>query len=254
MVVENSVIIYKNNIAKGVFDIWVDSPKIVAEAKSGQFVDVKCSNFTLRRPISICEIDLENGRLRLVFEIRGEGTEWLAEKNVGESIDLLGPLGNGFMISKTDKPAVFVGGGIGVPPLLQAAKSYGSNATAIIGFRSASAVILDADFKNQGAQVTVCTDDGTFGFNGLVTIPLKERLDALPCSIVYACGPKQMLKAVANICQEKGIPCFVSMEEKMACGVGACLSCACKVTYEGREQNFHVCKNGPIFNAKMIVW
>ncbi len=254
MVVEKCVILSKKNIAKGIFDIWIECPKIAYEAKSGQFVDVKCDNFTLRRPISICEIDSKKGRLRLVFEIRGEGTEWLAGKNAGECLDLLGPLGNGFMPAKTDRPAVFVGGGIGVPPLLEAAKSYGSNATAILGFRSANAVILDKDFKNQGADVTVCTDDGTYGFHGVVTIPLKQRLENAPCSVVYACGPKPMLKAVANTCEEKSIPCFVSMEERMACGVGACLCCATKVNFEGREQNFHVCKNGPIFNAKMIVW
>lgn len=254
MVVEKNGIISKSNIAKGIFDIWVNCPKIAEEAKPGQFVGVKCDNFTLRRPISICEIDAENGSLRLVFEIRGVGTEWLANKNVGDCIDLLGPLGNGFMISKTDKPAVFVGGGIGVPPLLAAAEPYGTNATAILGFRSANAVILDKDFENQGAAVTVCTDDGTYGFHGLVTTPLNERLAAAPCSVVYACGPKPMLKAIAALCDEKNIPCYVSMEERMACGVGACLSCVCKVKFEGREQYFHVCKNGPIFNAKMIIW
>jgi dihydroorotate dehydrogenase electron transfer subunit len=254
MTVEDCVIISKKNIAKGVFDIWVKCPQIVAEAKAGQFIDVKCDNFTLRRPISICDIDNKKGQIRLVFEIRGEGTDWLAAKNVGDCIDLLGPLGNGFFLGKTDKPAVFVGGGIGVPPLLAASKPFGANATAILGFRSACAVILKEDYEHNGASVTICTDDGTAGRHGLVTVPLEERLDAQECAVVFACGPKQMLKAVARICDKRGVMCFVSMEERMACGVGACLSCACKVKYEGEEKYFHVCKNGPVFNAKTIVW
>ena len=254
MTVEDCIISSKKNIAKGIFDIWVKCPQIALEAKPGQFVDVKCNNFTLRRPISICEIDEKKGLIRLVFEVRGEGTDWLSGKNEGDCVDLLGPLGNGFMLGKTDRPAVFVGGGIGVPPLLAEAKLFGSKATVIMGFRSAGAVILKEDFEQVGAAVTVCTDDGTFGRHGLVSVPFEERLDAASCAVVFACGPKPMLKAVAESCEKHGIACFVSMEERMACGVGACLSCACKVKYEGEEKYFHVCKNGPIFNAKTIVW
>lgn len=254
MTVEDCIISAKKNIAKGIFDIWVKCPKIAETAKSGQFVDVKCSGFTLRRPISICETDSGRGMIRLVFEVRGNGTDWLAGKNAGDCIDLLGPLGNGFMLGKTDRPAVFVGGGIGVPPLLSAAKPFGENAAAILGFRSAGAVILKEDFERLGASVTVCTDDGTAGRHGTVTVPLEERLDAGECAVVFACGPKPMLKAAAMSCEKRNIKCFVSMEERMACGVGACLSCACKVKYEGGEKYFHVCKNGPVFDAKTIVW
>lgn len=254
MICESYVIKSKKNIAKGVFDIWVFCPQIASDAKPGQFVNVKCSDFTLRRPISICEIDAQNGLIRLVFEARGEGTSWLAGKNEGDCIDLLGPLGNGFMLGKTDRPVIFVGGGIGVPPLLGAAKPFGASATAILGFRSAAAVILKEDFERQGASVTICTDDGTAGRHGVVTTSLEERFDASDCSAVFACGPKPMLAAIAASCEKRNITCFVSMEERMACGVGACLSCACKVKYEGSEKYFHVCKNGPIFNAKMIVW
>ena len=254
MICNESVIKSKTNSAKGIYDIWVDCPKLAEEAKPGQFVDVKCDGFTLRRPISICEIDVKNGGIRLVFEVRGEGTAWLAEKNAGDSVDLLGPLGNGFMLGNTDRPVVFVGGGIGVPPLLAAAQPFGIHATAIIGFRSASAVILKEDFEAANVKVTLCSDDGTAGFHGLVTVPLRERLDAAPCSAVFACGPMPMLKAVAQLCADKGIDCYISMEERMACGVGACLSCACKVKSEGREKYLHVCKNGPIFNAKQVVF
>lgn len=254
MVVENCIIVSKENIAKGVFSIWVSCKDIAEQAKPGQFVDVKCSDFTLRRPISICEIDAENGKIRLVFEIRGDGTDWLSGKNAGECIDILGPLGNGFTFKNTDVPAVFVGGGIGVPPLLAAAKKYGKNAAAILGFRSANAVILDKDFRKNGADVKICTDDGTYGYHGVVTAPLEERISKFNCAVVYACGPKPMLKAVAELCGKNGIKCFVSMEERMACGVGACLCCACKVKSGGAEHYRHVCKDGPIFDASAIVW
>lgn len=254
MTVDDCVIISKKNIAKGIFDLCVKSPKIAEEAKPGQFISVKCDGFTLRRPISICDIDKEKGWIRLVFEIRGEGTEWLAGKNAGECINILGPLGNFFMLGKPDRPVVFVGGGIGVPPLLCAAKHFGPNATVILGFRSAGAVILKDDFESLGADVTVCTDDGTAGIRGNVTGPLEKRLDSGECAVVFVCGPRPMLKAVAASCEKRNIKCFVSMEERMACGVGACLSCACKVKYGGAEKYFHVCKNGPVFDAKMIVW
>lgn len=254
MVVELGMIVTKNNLSKDIYDLWIYSPKLASEAKPGQFVDVKCNGFTLRRPISICDIDKQNGRIRLVFEVRGQGTNWMSNKHGGGCIDLLGPLGNGFTFENPDKPAVFVGGGIGVPPLLAGARIFGENATAILGFRSAGAVILEKDFKKLGAKVTVCTDDGTYGRHGVVTEPLLEQLVTEPCGAVYACGPKPMLKAVAAICEKRGIPCFVSMEERMACGVGACLSCACKVKTDGRKHYDHVCKHGPVFDAKTIVW
>lgn len=254
MTAEDCVIIDKKNIAKGIYDMWINCPGIAAEAKAGQFVNIKCDGFTLRRPISICDINKYRTALRIVFEERGEGTKWLAWKNVGESINILGPLGNGFMLGKPDRSAAFVGGGIGVPPLLYAAKHFGSNAEAFLGFRSAEAVILNKDFEKAGVHVTICTDDGTMGRHCLVTEPFIEYLNSNSCSVVFSCGPKPMLKAVSKICEERNIPCFVSMEERMACGVGACLSCACKVKYGGTEKYFHVCKNGPVFNSKMVVW
>lgn len=254
MTVDDCVITSKNNLAKGIFDMWIKSQKMANEAKPGQFVNVKCDGFTLRRPISICDINHEKGKIRLVFEERGEGTEWLAEKNVGDCLDILGPLGNGFLLGEAHETAIFVGGGIGVPPLLGAAKHYGARATAILGFKSAANVILKEDFARYGAEVEICTDDGTMGKCGTVIEPLLEKLNTKTCSSVFACGPKPMLKAVAEICLERNITCFVSMEERMACGVGACLCCAVKVNDDGREKFSHVCKDGPIFDAKSIVW
>ena len=246
-------IVCKKEIAPGIHDLWVEYPD-TAPVKPGQFVGIKCEGFTLRRPISICEIDRENGRLRLVFEVRGEGTAELAQKKTGESLDLLAPLGNGFNLGDRARSAVFVGGGIGVPPLLEAAKGFGAHADVILGFRSAAAAILAEDFQKNGNRVAIATEDGSLGEKGFVTPLLVRRLEVSPCGVLFACGPKPMLKAVAQEAGKRDIPCFVSMEERMACGVGACLSCACKMKMDGREIYAHVCKNGPVFDAKRIVW
>jgi len=246
-------VLVKNTIAKGIYDIWVEYPEAI-KVKSGEFVNVKCDSFTLRRPISVCEIDRINGRIRLVIETRGRGTDWLSKVDVGENLDILGPLGNGFNLGNTSRHAVFVGGGIGVPPLLEAAKPFGGNADIILGFRNAQVMILKEDFERAGCHVRIVTDDGSAGEKGLITTPLKAALDASPCDVIFACGPRPMLIAVSDEALKRGIPCFVSMEERMACGIGACLSCACKVNIEGREQYLHVCKNGPVFDVKRIIW
>lgn len=246
-------ILSKENIAAGVYDLWLAVPQ-AKDAKPGQFVGVRCAGFTLRRPVSICEIDRERNRLRLIFEVRGEGTAWMSGVRAGETLDLLAPLGNGFNLSDTTRRTVFVGGGIGVPPLLEAAKPFAGHARAILGFRSRTNVILKDDFTRAGASVTVVTQDGTEGETGVVTPFLEQTLDAEPADVLFACGPRPMLAAVAAVAKARGIPCFVSMEARMACGVGACLSCAIPVRVGDGVQNWHVCKNGPVFDAERIVW
>lgn len=246
-------VVSKKNLAKNVFDFTIDSKDIADLAQAGQFVHIKVDGFMLRRPISICEVDKENGTIRFVFEIRGEGTEKLSQVNKGDNLDVMGPLGKGFTILPADKKAVVVGGGIGVPPMVEVAKNYGENATAIIGFRSANAVILDEDFKNMGANLMLCTDDGTMGRKGFVTEALKERLEQGKVDIIQACGPHMMLKGVVALANEYGVPCEVSLEERMGCGVGACLVCACKTVKDGKEYLSHVCKDGPVFKAEDVI-
>lgn len=244
----------KRTLARGIYDMWVCCPA-AAEAKPGQFVGVLCGGFELRRPISICEIDAARGMLRLVFQVRGQGTRWLSAVREGECVDILAPLGNGFIPAKPGQRAVFVGGGIGVPPLLEAAKPYGANADAILGFRTASLAILGDDFSKVCRTVTLVTEDGTGGERGLVTAPLSRRLDEAPCDAVYACGPRPMLAAVAAEAAQRRIACFVSMEARMACGMGACLSCAVPAKAPGGgQQMLQVCKHGPVFDAATLVW
>lgn len=248
-------ILRRKELAYGVFEYVLHAPQMAALSQPGQFVDILVPGKTLRRPISLCEIDPAGGILRIVFEIRGEGTEILAQKDVGETFDLIGPLGHGFTISNPEQKAVFIGGGIGVPPLLEAAKAYGKNAAVFLGFRNAGAVILKEDFEAHGCNVTVATDDGSAGYHGLVINPLIQYADSHSIDRIYACGPRPMLRATAKLAEQKGIFCEVSLEERMGCGVGACLVCVCKTKGEdGANHHARVCCDGPVFDAREVVW
>lgn len=243
-------ILRKRQIAKGIFDITVAAGRLADLAQPGQFAHILIPGKTLRRPISICDIDREAHTLRFVFEVRGEGTELLSHYKMNDRINLLAPLGNGFALEDSGKKAIFVGGGIGVPPLLSAARQYGENATVLLGFRDRSAVILERDFALAGCRVFVATDDGSFGHHGLVT----ECMRGVEADIIYACGPAPMLKAVCREADIRGVRCQISLEERMACGIGACLGCACKLRREdGTEYMGHVCKDGPVFEYQSVV-
>lgn len=248
-------VVSKEKIADGIFDFVIQCPEMAGRAQAGQFVHIRCPGVTLRRPISICRIDQQAGTLRLVFEVKGEGTRRLSELQAGDLMDVMGPLGNGFDLHCGRGRAVFVGGGIGVPPMLEAAAAFGENGAAVIGFRDAGRVILEKDFADLGCDTVVCTDDGSYGEKGLVTGPVRRALERGGVGAVYACGPMVMLSALAKLCEEYGVRCQVSLEERMGCGVGACLVCACKTKTEDGEENYsHVCKNGPVFDAREVVF
>ncbi|MDD6848563.1 MAG: dihydroorotate dehydrogenase electron transfer subunit [Oscillospiraceae bacterium] len=243
---QNFKLIKNEEIADGIFDWIVENPNLSKLAQPGQFAHVKVPGKTLRRPISIC--DATENTLRLVFQVKGEGTEIMSKIKTGEEVEILAPLGNGFKIEK-GKKYCFIGGGIGVPPMLYAAKQA-ENPLVITGFRDKSLVILQEDFKKNGAEVVLTTDDGSAGVHGFVTDVLKERLSDI--DEVCACGPIPMLKAISEICKGK-VPCQISLEERMGCGIGACLVCACKTKLNGEEGYTHVCKNGPVYNAEEVV-
>lgn len=244
----------RRQLAGGLFELQVTVPEIASLSRPGQFVHITCgdANF-LRRPISIC--DAADGVLRLVFQQKGEGTAWLAARTEGDPLDLLGPLGRGFDLSALGPRPVFVGGGIGVPPLLLAmkqAKAQGMSPAAILGFRDRDAVILESDFRALG-ETLVATDNGSYGTHGFVTALLEARAGSF--TSVCACGPRGMLRAVAGIAETHGLPCQVSMEERMGCGIGACLVCACALKgADGGTRYGHVCKDGPVFDAKEVEW
>ena len=248
-------VIENKALARDIFSIVILCPEIAEIAVPGQFVHILPESQTLRRPISICDTDKNAGTLRIVFIVKGEGTKKISQAREGTLIDMLAPLGNGFTIDSSADNVVLIGGGIGTPPLLPLAKQYGQKATVITGFRSANAVILQEDFKSTGANTIVCTDDGSTGVHGVVTTPLQEVLSSKKVDLICACGPTPMLKAIVKLAEEYNIPCQISLEERMGCGIGACLVCACKTKREnGQEHYAHVCKDGPVFNAKEVIW
>lgn len=223
------------------------------EPQPGQFLHVKCGDgLLLRRPISICDWqkDETGTRLRMVFEVRGEGTRWLADRVPGDRLDVLGPLGHGFD-PVPDGRYLLVGGGIGVPPMLGCAgASRGS--TAVLGFRSADRAMLLEEFRSLCQDVVVLSDDGSLGLHGFVDAGMRRVLEHdRSFDAVLACGPKPMLRSVVKTARQFGLPCLVSMEERMGCGVGACLVCACDMKDGSRR---HVCKCGPVFNAEEVDW
>lgn len=247
-------IIEKKAISENIFSFEIYCPEVAEEAKCGQFVHIRVPSCTLRRPISICEVNRADGTLRIVFEIRGAGTEKLAELNKGDFIDMIAPLGNGFTAKELPegKRVIVVGGGIGVPPMLQTAKSY-KKATAILGFRSFDRVILKRDFEVNGIETIICTDDGSVGYHGVVSDPLSSELEKGDVGAVFACGPKPMLASVMQLAKEHGVFCEISLEERMACGVGACVGCVCRIMRGGEEKLLRVCKDGPVFNAEEVI-
>lgn len=248
------IITRKSAIAKEIYSFEISCPEIAQIAVPGQFVHIRVGSFTLRRPISICGINKDKGTLRLVFEIRGEGTAEITKLNEGDLIDMLAPLGHGFTVDPAFKKVVLIGGGIGTPPMLPLAQAYGEKAVAISGFRNSAAVILQENFNASGAETILCTDDGSAGIHGFVTQPFAELAEQGSIDAVYACGPMPMLKGIAAICKEKNIYCEISLEERMACGIGACLGCACRTVRNDEEYFAHVCKDGPVFKAEEVLW
>lgn len=234
-------------IAEGMYDmrLALDAPDLAV--RCGQFAHVYVPGKTLRRPISVC--DASDGVLRLVYQVKGEGTKIMSEMQ-GGTVNVLLPLGNGFRV-ESGRRYCLIGGGIGTPPMLYTARQC-DHAVAITGFRNESLVILQDDLKQACDEVLLCTDDGSAGRHGFVTDLLRERIGEF--DEVLACGPTPMLRAVAAVCREFGKPCQISLEERMACGIGACLVCAVKVRKNGEEVMQHVCKNGPVFNAEEVVF
>lgn len=251
---EQCRLLHKVEIAPGIYNVTLSAPQIARIAAAGQFVNILCNGFELRRPISLCGFDGELGVIRLVFEVRGKGTAWLADRQEGDELDIIGPLGHGFPLLDASQKAVMIGGGIGTPPLLPLARHYGANATVITGFRNKDAAILQPDIAACGAQPVLCTDDGSAGFHGFTTQALEAHLAQNSCDVIYTCGPKVMMQRVAAIAAKHDILCYVSMEERMACGVGACLGCVCKTKEGGDTKHTRVCLNGPVFRAEEVDW
>lgn len=244
-------IVDSEKLGAATWSLTVLSPDLAKTALPGQFLHIKCGDgLLLRRPFGICSVF--GGALVFVFEVKGKGTRWLSGREPGDMLDILGPLGNGFSFPEGD--IIVAGGGLGAPPLLFAAESAKRNVTAVLGFRDMSKVILRDEFENACDAVYLATDDGSMGIHGQVTVPLEELLKKGGYEAVLSCGQHAMQKNVAKICARYGVPCQVSLEERMGCGVGACLACACATRGGGGEQMRLVCKDGPVFDAAQVVW
>ncbi len=243
-------IISVREISRDIYSMWVQAPEIAREAGPGQFVSLYCRDRDklLPRPISLCEIDRDQGRLRLVFRLVGAGTREFSRMRPGEEICVLGPLGNGFPMDFVPSGrALLIGGGIGIPPLLQAAKELAVPVTAVVGYRSKD-TFLREELESAADSVVIATEDGSIGIRGNVIDALRES--GTEGTVIFSCGPIPMLRGVKDWGLEKNIPAFLSMEEKMACGLGACLACVCdspEVDDHSMVKNKRVCKDGPVF-------
>lgn len=241
-------------IGTQIFSLRLQTKHIASAALPGQFVSVYSNDSArlLPRPVSVCEADPGSGILRLVFRIAGAGTKEFSQLGEGDFVDLAGPLGNGFPQGAAEGKRVFViGGGIGIPPMLELSKrlvAAGQDVTAVLGFRDE--LFLLEDFP---CRTVVATEDGSSGTKGNVIDAIREN--DLEADVIYACGPVMMLRALKQYAGSKGIECFVSMEEKMACGIGACLSCVCgstEVDEHSQVKNKRVCTEGPVFLSTEI--
>ena len=256
---EDAVILSQEKIAQDIYSMWLKTEKVAAEAVPGQFISLYTNDGgkLLPRPISLCEISKEDGALRIVYRVTGEGTgtELFSRMKAGDKIPVLGPLGNGFPLDAAEGKRVFlIGGGIGVPPMLELAKQLKAGGNTenmmVMGYRDEQ--FLTEEFAQNGT-LYIATEDGSAGTKGNVLDAIREN--ALEADLIMACGPTPMLRALKEYAQEKGILCYISMEERMACGIGACLACVCKTKDVDEHSNVHnrrVCKDGPVFLATEV--
>ena len=253
---EKAIVLSNEQLGKEIYSLRLQTWQIARESVPGQFVSVYCRDNSrlLPRPISICEADEDSGSLRLVFRIAGAGTAEFSGLKSGDTVDIVGPLGNGFPLERAEDRRVFlIGGGIGIPPMIQlehALEDSGRAAevTAVLGYRDER--FLEGDFS---CRCQIATEDGSAGTKGNVLDAIRDS--GLRADVIYACGPTPMLRALKQYAEEEGIECWLSLEEKMACGIGACLSCVCRSTEkDGHSQlnNKRVCTEGPVFRSTDI--
>ena len=238
-------------LAEGIFSMWLGAGEMAKAAVPGQFIAVYPNDSArlLPRPISICETDPEKELLRIVYRVAGEGTKELSSCRAGDTLSIMGPLGNGFPLK--DKKALLIGGGIGIPPMLELAKALSCEKTAVLGYRDSQTFLAEKIGKYAG--LAVATEDGSVGTKGTVLDAIKAQ--GLKADIIYACGPTPMLRALKEYAAKEGIECWISLEERMACGVGACLGCVCHskdVDEHSNVRNKRVCKDGPVFLADEV--
>ena len=271
----SSIIQAQREIAPDIWEMTLHVPQVASDACPGQFVNLYMRDeaHLLPRPISLAQVDRDKGMIRLIYRVSGAGTESFSRMRAGDVIDLLGPLGNGFPLAEAEGcEAILVGGGIGIPPMLETARvlhEMGIPVTSVLGYRD-KMIFLAREFEYYG-EVRIATEDGSIGTPGTVTDVLRsmdtktasgnmnDPVTALPekKKILFACGPTPMLKAVQLFAKEQGMAAWLSLEERMACGIGACLACVCRtneIDSHSQVKNRRVCKDGPVFPAEEIAF
>lgn len=251
-----ATVISQEKLIDGVYSMWIKTDGIAREAHAGQFISIytKDKSRLLPRPISLCQIDQKEDRLRIVYRVAGAGTKEFSNYRAGESIAILGPLGNGYTIDPS-KPVVLVAGGIGVPPIVEAAKTAkecgAKNITIVLGYRDQNTFLLE-ELKEYG-QVIVATDDGSLGVHGTVIDAMEDN--KIQAGVIYACGPTPMLKGLQAYAEKYRMESYLSLEERMACGIGACLACvvnSTEVDHHSYVKNKRICTDGPVFSGREI--
>lgn len=250
---ETAVITEQKKIATDIYSMWLKTEAIAGEAVPGQFVSLysRDESRMLPRPISICQVDKERESIRLVYRIAGKGTREFSVYGPGDSLEIIGPLGNGFPLDKGYQKVFLIGGGIGIPPMVELARQLPGEKQLIVGYRNQE-LFLKEELEENG-KLFIATEDGSAGTRGNVLDAIREN--GLKAEAVFVCGPTPMLRALKAYALEEGMDCYLSLEERMACGVGACLACVCHsmdVDAHTHVKNKRICKDGPVFAAEEI--
>lgn len=246
-------VISNQRIANDIYSLRLHCPEIAKSIEPGQFVQLDCGSdfLTLRRPFSVFLV--EDEALEILYQIVGKGTEALSQVQPESDLQVLGPLGKGWPIEENAKRALLVAGGIGIAPLgglIPLLEEAGCEVDLAQGAQSEDKVLARDYFLARNCTYTLCTDDGSAGLKGFVTTPVQELISKHSYDVAYVCGPEAMIRNVVPLLREKGIKTYVSLERRMACGLGACLSCSIKTKKSPKQ----VCKAGPVFDAERIEW
>ncbi len=243
-----ATVLENKQIAENIFSLTFATEETI-KIRPGQFVMLGAGEHVLRRPIAVCMAEGE--RVTVCYQVKGSGTQFLAKNyRMGEKISVLLPLGNGFFVKEEEKKVAVVGGGVGIFPLISAIRAYANDKQiyAYMGFRNERALCMEYEMR-RGEKLVIATDDGSVGFHGTSVQAFMQDFEKIKPDVVLSCGPTPMLRALKKAMEGKDVPTFVSLEERMGCGIGACLVCVCDLT---NGEHARVCKDGPVFEIHDI--